>query len=198
MFSVNQFSKSMSFYRYRCFGLVKYFAIFLLLAIAGCGDITDDLNPDGSDSRPVADCGTVGPLACQNAMDFTLSDSLGNSVTLSTEIVSADGVVLYFTMWCPVCDSHMSHLRSFVVPRFPNVTFLIVDFVSGSVSYVRSSQESNGYTNFTTLADINNVAENGFNGGMGTVAVINNSGVIVLNEDYKTGSRLIDILETLP
>lgn len=185
---------------YRVLRSVRYVMIFSLLIVSGCGDYFDDLHPDGGDKRPVAVPGTVGPLVGQDAKDFTLSDSLGNPVTLSTETASAsaDGVVLYFTMWCPVCDSHTSHMRSFVVTRFPNITFFLVDYVSGSVADVRSAQLSNGYTDFNVLADVSDAAENGFNATMGTTVVVNSSGVIVMNEDYKDGSRLINILETLP
>lgn len=183
---------------YRVLRSVRYVMIFSLLIVSGCGDYFDDLHPDGGDKRPVAVPGTVGPLVGQDAKDFTISDSLGNAVTLSTETASADGVVLYFTMWCPVCDSHTSNMRSFVVTRFPNITFFLVDYVSGSVTHVRSAQLSNGYADFKVLADINDAAENGFNATMGTTVVVNSSGVIVMNEDYKDGSRLIDILETLP
>ncbi|MBE9504024.1 MAG: redoxin domain-containing protein [Proteobacteria bacterium] len=183
---------------YRVLRSVRYVMIFSLLIVSGCGDYFDDLHPDGGDKRPVAVPGTVGPLVGQDAKDFTISDSLGNAVTLSTETASADGVVLYFTMWCPVCDSHTSNMRSFVVTRFPNITFFLVDYVSGSVADVRSAQLSNGYADFNVLADINDVAEKGFDATMGTTVVVNSSGVIVMNEDYKDGSRLIDILETLP
>ena len=86
------------------------FLLLLMVLLAGCGGMTDDLVPSGSDKRPAVVPGTTGPLVGQNAPDFTLPDTLGTSVTLSSVITTTGvkGAVLYFTMWCPICDSHMS------------------------------------------------------------------------------------------
>jgi len=171
----------------------------LLFLLAGC-EMSDDLAPSGSDQRPPVQAGTTGPAVGQNAPDFTLPDSLGNGVTLSATVASARGVVLYFTMWCPVCDSHMSHMRSVVIPGFPDVRFFAVDYVSGSVADARNSEVSNGYlgSGFTVLVDIGNPVLRSYEATMGTTVVVDNAGVIRMNEDYRNGANLQSVLASLP
>jgi peroxiredoxin len=130
--------------------------------------------------------------------DFTLSDTLANPVTLSSELATADAVVLYFNMWCPICDSHMSHIRTDVRPDFPSVDFVMVDYVTGSVSNSRSAQVSNGYTDFVVLADTAQSVLDLYHATMGTTVVIDSTGVVRMNEDYKDGTRLRTVLEALP
>jgi peroxiredoxin len=173
------------------------FIIFVLLA-AGCGDVTDDLVPSGEDKRPSVVAGTAGTAVGQLSPDFTVSDSLGSQVTLSSKLAVTDAVVLYFTMWCPICDSHMSHIRSHMVPEFPSVTFFMVDYVTGSVSAARSAQISNGYTDFTVLADGDQALLDLYQATMGTTVVIDSSGIVQMNEDYKDGTKLREVLEGLP
>lgn len=172
------------------------FAVLLLLA--GCNSMTDDLFPSGEDKRPDVKSGTIGPQVGQIAPDFTLDDTLYTPHTLSTELGSTDAVVLYFTMWCPVCDSHSSHMRQYIVPDFPDVQFYLVDYVSGTVALSRNNQVANGYTDFTVL-----VADEAFTklyqATMGTTVVIDADGQIVrMNEDYLTGDKLRATLEALP
>ena len=160
-----------------------------LLLLAGCGDTFDDLVPSGKDKRTMVE---------QNAADFTLLNTLGESINLATELSGAKGVVLYFNMWCPICDSHMSHMRAYIMPDFPGVKFLIVDYVSGSVERSRSAQLSNGYAAMEVLVDSDETVSSQFNVTMGTTVVIDSAGIIRLNEDYKDGSRLYTTLEALP
>ena len=174
----------------------------LLLLIAGCGGMMDDIAPSGTDKRPAVVCGITGPDVCQIAPDFTLFDTLGNSITLSSVISSPGvrGTVLYFTMWCPVCDMHMSNMRSTVVPAYPDVRFFLVDYVSGSVVNARNAEVSNGYagSGFTVLADTNLDVLSLFHATMGTTVVVDQAGVVRLNEDYKDGARLRTVLSALP
>jgi peroxiredoxin len=172
----------------------------MLIMTTACGSIKDDLNPSSADKRIVSQASTTGPGVGQYAPDFTISDSLGNPVTLSSVLPAYQGTVLYFTMWCPTCDSHMSSMRDAVVPRFPNVRFFVLDYVSGSVPDVRNAQISNGYDNagFTVLADTDQNVLNLYYGTMGTTVVIDRAGVVLMNEDYKDGSKLQSILEALP
>jgi len=108
------------------------------LVLAGCDGITDDLKPSGDDNRPAVEEGTLGTQVGQISPDFSILDSLGNTRGLYDELSTSTGVVLYFTMWCPICDTHMSHMRSEIMPNFPTVQFFLVDFVSGSVAASRS------------------------------------------------------------
>jgi peroxiredoxin len=174
--------------------------LLLLFTLVACGNMMDDLNPSGNDKRPLVQPGTTGPAVGQNAPDFTLSDTLGNSVTLSSVVPTVQGVVIYFTMWCPICDSHMSHMRSSQLPSFPNVRFYAVDYVSGTVADARNAEISNGYdgSGFTVLADTQQTVLGLYQATMGTTIVIDRTGVVRMNEDYKDGSRLQTVLANLP
>ena len=167
------------------------FIILIAFILYGCNE---DLNPSDSDDRPSVQAGSIGHYVGQNAADFTVSDTQGNTLNLSDELLANDAVVLYFTMWCPLCDTHMSSIRQNVKPQFPNVRFLVVDYVSGSAKQSRSAQLSNGYASETVIPDTDHILKNQFEGGMGSTIVIDTSGVILMNEDYKQ-SKIISVLE---
>jgi len=164
--------------------------VLTLTVFSGCGGMMDDLNPSNSDKHHV---GQIAP-------DFTLSDTLGTSVTLSSALTGTgvDGIVLYFTMWCPTCDVHMSDMRSSLIPAFPNVRFFAVDYVSGTVADARNSELSNGYagSGFIVLADTAQTVLNLYQGTMGTTIVIDRTSIIRMNEDYKN-DRLTAALAAL-
>ncbi len=167
------------------------------LACAGCGD---NLFPSGDDKRPAVQAGSSGGAVSQKAPDFAVTDTNGATVTLASSLAGRKGAVFYFTMWCPICDSHMSSMRSSITPLFPDVNFYLVDYVSGSVSGAAGAASANGYAGgvYTTLADVNNVLENNFQGTMGTTVVVDNTGTILMNEDYRDGTRLQATLSALP
>jgi len=169
-----------------------------LLGLAGCDGVMDDIRPSGNDNRPAVEAGTEGTQVGQWSPDFSMPDTLGNSRGLYTELAVADGVVLYFTMWCPICDYHMSLMRANVIPEFPNVSFFLVDYVTGSIAYSRAAQEAYGYTGIETLVDIDQAVLNLYQASMGTTIVIDGSGIVRMNEDYKDGVKLEEILRTLP
>jgi peroxiredoxin len=177
-------------------------AILLMFLLTGCGSMMDDLSPSGSDKRPAVVPGTTGPLVGQNAPDFTLPDTLGTSVTLSSIITTTgvQGAVLYFTMWCPICDTHMSNMQAVFLPAYPDVQFFLVDYVSGTVADAANAQLINGYagSGFTVLADTTQTVLNLYQATMGTTVVIDNLGVVRMNEDYKDGVRLQNVLAGLP
>ena len=169
------------------------------LILAGCDGITDDLLPSGDDNRPPVEEGTEGTQVGQMSPDFILEDTLYAPRGLYDELSRSSGVVLYFTMWCPICDTHMSHMRANVMPNFPDVSFFLVDFVSGSVSASRAAQLSNGYGGIETLVDANQSVFDLYGASMGTTVVIDSDGNIVrMNEDYKDGVKLIETLQALP
>jgi peroxiredoxin len=176
--------------------------LLILCMLAGCGNMTNDLYPSDSNKVPPVQPGTIGPAVGQNAPDFMLPDTLGNSITLSSVVTTTgvQGTVLYFTMWCPVCDSHMSHMMNATIPGFPAVRFFAVDYVSGSVAEARTAEASAGYagTAFTVLADMQQAVLNLYQATMGTTVLIDRNGVIQMNEDYKDGTRLQTALTALP
>jgi peroxiredoxin len=165
--------------------------------LSGCGD---NLAPSGADQRPTVQTGSTGPSVSQKAPDFSVSDINGNIVTLASALAARKAAVFYFTMWCPICDVHMSSIRSSIAPSFPSVGFYLVDYVSGSVSDASGAASANGYSGgiFTTLADTNHTLSNNFLGTMGTTVVVDNAGIIRMNEDYRDGTRLQAILAGLP
>lgn len=175
--------------------------MFLSLACVGC-EFTDDLFPTGKDARAAIDANSVGPLVGQHSPGFASVSSLGDSVSLSAELArpGTEAVVLYFAMWCPICSSHMDHLLRSIIPQFPGVRFLAVDYLSGSIGDVRANEVENGYANtpITVLADLENAITLAYKGTMGTTVVIDSSGVIRMNEDYKDGTRLRQVLDGLP
>ncbi|MCP4076285.1 MAG: redoxin domain-containing protein [Gammaproteobacteria bacterium] len=181
----------------------RFLLVAGLIVLTACGDISDDLNPSDNDQREDVVAGSIGNMPGQMVADFTIKDSLGNDFILSEFLAGgatpADVIVLYFTMWCPICLSHSDHLNNFIIPQFENrgtVIYGLVDYVSGSVSITRASEQANGFVNsdFITLADENQLLFNQLNAAMGTVVVIDNDGTILLNEDYRTGTALADIL----
>ena len=171
--------------------------LYLCQTLAGCGD---NLVPSDSDKRPDVGPGTIGPAVTQKAPDFSVSDTGGTTVTLAGALAGKKGIVLYFTMWCPICDSHMNNMRAVVAPSFPTVGFYLVDYVSGSVADAAGAAAANGYAGgvFTTLADLGQIMLGSYQATMGTTVVIDRTGIIRMNEDYKDGTRLQAVLSSLP
>ena len=173
--------------------------LIVSFGLAGCDGITDDLKPSSDDNRPIVEAGTIGTQVGQQSPDFSLFDTLGNSRGLYAELaIPKDGVVLYFNMWCPICDAHASHMRAEVIPNFPDVTFFLVDYVTGSITNSRASQEAYGFTDIETLVDVDQVVFNLYQASMGTTVVIDKDGIVRMNEDYKDGVKLTETLLALP
>lgn len=165
------------------------------MLLCGCGD---NLAPSGQDNRLPVIPGTTGPGVGQKAPDFAVTAVNGTSVTLASALSGRTAAVFYFTMWCPICDTHMSSMRS-AIPAFPSVGFYLVDYVSGSVAAAADAEAANGYSGsgFTTLADTGHQLLTNLQGTMGTTVVIDANGIIRMNEDYRDGSRLRSILSGL-
>jgi peroxiredoxin len=174
----------------------------LLILIAGCGGMTDDLIPSGSDKRPTVTLGSTGYLPGQIAPDFTVPDMFGTAVTLSSVITTTgvQGTVFYFTMWCPICWTHMDDILNVQIPAFPTVRFYVIDYVNGTLADVQQSAVNTGYygTALTILADTQNVVETLYHGTMGITVVVDRNGIVRMNEDYKDGTRLHSVLLNLP
>ena len=171
----------------------KLVLILLLAAsLIGCKGMQDDLRPSGEDRS--GDQTTTDPTT---QADLVVSDTTGASVDLLEVAAANRGLVLYFTMWCPVCNSHTDHMRSNIIPYYPEVRFYLVDYLSGTVAQAKTSQESSGYAALETLVDLDNLLEDRFNGTMGVTVVIDSAGQTQMQEDYKDGSRLAEILNGL-
>ena len=170
--------------------------LILLFCLTGCGN---NLFPSGEDKRPSVTAGSSGGTVSQKAPDFSVSDSNGTIVTLASSLSGKKGAVFYFTMWCSICEIHVSNMQAATVPLFPDVNFFLVDYVSGSVSDAAAASTANGYAGgvFAILADTNHTLSNNFQGTMGTTVVIDSSGVIRLNEDYRDGANLRSTLAAL-
>ncbi|MBF0169895.1 MAG: hypothetical protein HQK87_02200 [Nitrospinae bacterium] len=166
----------------------------LILLTTACGGITDDLRPSGADQR--GGNGNVEPTTIAN---LSLPSIDGGVIDVASLLEDHDGVVLYFTMWCPVCDSHMSHLRSAQTSRFPRVAFVLVDYVSGSVNEARMAATAAGFAGppFMVAADTAGEAEDRLQATMGTTVVIGPGMRLLLNEDYKDGAKLAETLAGL-
>lgn len=169
--------------------------LLLVIMISACGN---NLIPSGEDKRASVPAGSIGGNLNQKSPDFTLSATNGSTVTLASSLSGKKGAVFYFTMWCPICDTHQSNLRSTIVPSFPDVNVYLVDYVSGSVSSAASAASASGYADFITLADSSKILLNIFGATMGTTIVIDSSGSIRMNEDYRDGAALRSILSGLP
>jgi len=179
---------------------VKTIQNFLLLVIftftlSAC-DIEDDLHPSSNDQSTqniIADDFTVKDIYNN---DFVLYDHL----TIGANTSPADVVVLYFTMYCPICTADTAHIFNTVMPQFSTrgtVAYVLVDYLSGSVSTAYDYAVANGVSNpdfFTVLADIDNIVENQFNGAMGITVVIASDGTVLMHEEYNS-NNLFDTLD---
>jgi hypothetical protein len=167
-------------------------------ALSGCGGMADDLFPSGADRRPTGNCGTEGPNPCQVAPDFTLLDTAGDPVTLSAALAGKRGAVLYFTMWCDDCISHLGMLRADAMPAHPDLAYLALDYVSGDAPAVASMVASMGWSGagFTFLADVGQRWTGYFHAGMAVVVV--DADRVVRYSGYCAWERLQPVLAALP
>jgi peroxiredoxin len=176
---------------------VRILLLLLIVVIAGgCGD---NMVPSGNDKRLPVQAGSTGSSVSQNAPDFSVQDSNGNTVTLVSALAGRRGVVLYFTMWCDICAAHSSSIQT-LISSYPGVGFYLVDYVSGTVAQSRAAESLAGFSGsgFITLADVNHQLYNSLQGAMGTTVVIDSNGAIKMNEEYGTGIKLISALSALP
>ena len=179
--------------------------LLLLLTLSGCSGTTDDLFPSGTDKRTQVVAGESGGRPGNTAPNFALITTDNQNFTLSDYrqggAKAADAVVLYFTMWCPICSAHMDHIQFDIMPKFADakITYLAVDYLSGSTALTRQSQQESGFSGgkWLAAADPGQVVTNIFTATMGTTVVIDRNGVVRMNEDFRTGENLTATLKEL-
>jgi len=164
-------------------------AILVITLLSGC---QEDLMPSDQALEPSARSQVGVTLEDRS---FTLSDA--QQSTLSERLQTADAVVLYFTMWCPVCDLHMSHIRDTFKRQYPSVDFILVDYVSGTIAASEQSRTSSGYRDFDVIADVDNALERLFSATMASTVVIDKNFIVQFQEEFKDGSRLVNVLDQL-
>ncbi|MDH5637901.1 MAG: peroxiredoxin family protein [Nitrospinota bacterium] len=168
--------------------------LMALTLLAGCG-MMDDMAPSGADNRGSSAALAVGDMA----PEFTMPDIWGQTHTLSGQLANKRGVVLYFAMWCPICDSHMQSIMRGPLKNHPDVDFLIVDYVSGTVEGGKQAAMAGGYAQspFIILVDERQKVMKSFGATMGTTVVIGKDLVIRMIEDYKSQTQLEEALAGL-
>lgn len=129
--------------------------------------------------------------------DFTFTLSNNTTDSLSSRLQNADAVVLYFTMWCPVCETHMDNLRKNFKGQYGEIDFIFVDYVSGSIIETESAQNAKGYTDFDVIADYDNALQDSLSGTMGSTIVIDQNFIIQMDEDFKAGNELKAVIDSL-
>ena len=107
--------------------------------------------------------------------DFTVNLNTEQDYSLSERLNNYDGIVLYFTMWCPVCDNHMQLLRSDFVAQYLN----------------------NGYRDFNVISDRDDYLENVLDGAMARVVLIDKNFTVVFSELFKNHLDLAAAIEGL-
>ncbi len=186
--------------------MIKVLLYSALLTLTACGNMADDLNPSGDDLRPTVVANSIGSQPLQKAADFSAPATNNTTFKLSDHLAggpfASDAVVLYFTMWCPICLSHTDHLLFNIIPQFQGrgtTTYVLVDYVSGSIASTTVSEAVNGYAGsvFTTIADENQNILTQLNGAMGKTIVLDAQGIIQMNEDFRTGDNLIHTLNRI-
>jgi peroxiredoxin len=159
--------------------------LFLLTMLAGC---QEDLVPDDKDKRDTSQV---------NIENIIANDTKGNLINLDDALTYNDAVVLYFTMWCPTCDSHMSSIVRDFIPAYPRVAFIMVDYVSATTQQARRAQIENGYDNVTVVADENRSLSRLFSGTMASTIVIGQERELLMNEGFKNGAKIQSVLDSL-
>ena len=171
----------------------RFVVLTLSILTLGC---QEDLQPSSSDRRDIEE-GSTGVQAGQIIDDFEYTLSTGATSSLTADLQTHDAVVYYFTMWCPVCTEHMQHIAQDLVTAYPDVQFYFVDYLTSSLNQTHSTLTSQGWQGFPTISDFNNALENKLDGTMAITVVVDKNYTVQLNEEFKNGSRLEDVLEAL-
>ncbi len=129
--------------------------------------------------------------------DFTVKLNTDQDYSLSDRLNNHNAVVLYFTMWCPVCDNHMQSIRNDFVAQYPDIDFVLIDYVSGSNANSRATQLNNGYSDFDVISDTDDSLEKALQGSMGSVVLIDKNFTVVFSEVFKNEMDLKEAIDAL-
>ncbi len=169
---------------------------FLLMLVAFCTGQCSNLMPDGTDERSRNPSGILS--VGQIAPEFSLPVTDGSTLTRASGLAGKNGLVFYFTMWCPVCTSHTDEIVQAVMPAYPNARFVVVDYVSASLGEAATLKTYGGYdaTGILVVLDSSQSFMKSYAATMAYVIVIDSAGVIRMNEVYKR-PKLEQILGSL-
>ncbi|EAT12825.1 thioredoxin family protein [Bermanella marisrubri] len=163
--------------------------LFLIASTACMEDLTPSNDPIQGEQNRQGLQGTV-------LEDIALIDNNLNKWQLSQALSEADAVAFYFTMWCPVCDSHMQHIKNHLAEDYPNVTFVFVDYVSSSQAMSRETQIASGYQSSQVLADIDSELQNNLSASMSSFAIIDKNFVVRYNQVFQSDTGIRDVLDS--
>lgn len=165
--------------------LTIFRGIFPVLFIALWSMHCSNLLPDDTDLR-YQNPGNILAVG-QTAPDFSLPATDGSTVTLTSGLAGKNGLVVYFTMWCPVCTSHTDEVVQAIMPAYPNARYVMVDYVSSSIGEAATLKTFGGYdsTGIVVALDKSQSFMNSYGATMAYVVIIDSTGKIRMNEVYK-------------
>lgn len=164
---------------------------FLLITTSAC---MEDLTPSND---AIQDVQSGKGLQGSILDDVAMVDNDLNTWQLSQSLAEHDAVAFYFTMWCPVCDSHMQHIKKHLITDYPNVDFIFVDYVSSSIQMSRETQVASGYQSSLVIADIDNQLEDSLSASMSTFVIIDKNFVVQYNQVFQSDTDIRSTLEKL-
>jgi len=162
----------------------------LMVFLMGC---QEDLMPSNNPIESNSFAGKKG----NTLDDISMQSTDGSSLQLSTLLNEHDGVVLYFTMWCPVCDSHMSHIQNQYITTYPNIKFVFIDYIASSLNQAKNNQQANGYQALDVVSDASGELQTLFKGTMATTVIIDKNFIVRLNQTYPNDQTFRHALEQL-
>lgn len=162
---------------------LRNFSLLLLIALWGVQ--CSNLLPDGADLRS-QNPGNILSVG-QAAPEFSLPVTDGSTLTLASGLSGKNGLVIYFTMWCPVCTSHTDEVVQAIMPAYPNARYVMVDYVSSGIGEAATLKTYGGYdsTGIVVALDRSQSFMNSYGATMAYVVIIDSTGKIRMNEVYK-------------
>lgn len=180
------FGKNIIFSLVLSFGITQTF----------CMNMGADLLPDGSDRRTENSVDFIGVGEQSPDLSLFLLDNVESS--LYNEGAVKRGVVLYFTMWCSICNAHTSHIIANFKSQHPDVAFIVIDYVTGDLDVAKNIAISSGLYNAIDIGvDLGGAVQKAFAGTMATTVVIDSANTVRMNEDFRDGAALGELLPLL-